>query len=253
MGLGLLLALIAAIDKQWRVPGTKTEADQPVVGIVLPHHDLARELIIQAGERLKQEINPRYIVVMAPNHFRPQSYTFSSSLALKDFSVAENEIRRLKEFDPNLILDKDLLEAEHGVVIPISYLQNFFPQAKFIPLIISPYFVPEKLRETAGFLVKIMPEDTLYVASIDFAHEKMVWEAAANNQETIATIGNFDYRLLLDYGNDHLDSPAAMGMLMHIGEKLGAKNWQTWFDSHGAKLTGDPTLQGTSYVVGVFR
>jgi hypothetical protein len=66
-------------------------------------------------------------------------------------------------------------------------------------------------------------------------------------------MSSFDYQKVLDYHDDHMDSPVAISVLMKTMESLNAKTWETWTSSHGGLITNTPTLNGTSYVVGVFK
>src|SRR3989344_3078584 len=227
----LLVMLVGAAGgwNHWRgrIAGVQTEKISRVRGIVLPHHELAGEIVMRSLERLAQTQDFSHIVIFSPNHFQPDSYTFSTADKIKDLPLDTKYLRELKEMDANAVWDQKLLENEHGVLIPAGYLKNYFPRASFLPIIFSPYFNQERL-------------------------EKMAEEAALKNLETIETIKNRDYQRLFGYGNDHLDSPAAMGTWMMTTEKLEAKNWETWYDSHGAMLTDNPLLNGTSYVIGVF-
>ncbi|OGC92890.1 AmmeMemoRadiSam system protein B [Candidatus Amesbacteria bacterium RIFCSPHIGHO2_02_FULL_47_9] len=252
----LLVMLVGAAGgwNHWRgrIAGVQTEKISRVRGIVLPHHELAGEIVMRSLERLAQTQDFSHIVIFSPNHFQPDSYTFSTADKIKDLPLDTKYLRELKEMDANAVWDQKLLENEHGVLIPAGYLKNYFPRASFLPIIFSPYFNQERLDKMAGWLAQAMPADTLFVVSVDFAHEKMAEEAALKNLETIETIKNRDYQRLFGYGNDHLDSPAAMGTWMMTTEKLEAKNWETWYDSHGAMLTDNPLLNGTSYVIGVF-
>lgn len=239
------------LGNAFRFPFFTTE-DKPARGLVLPHHDLAREIIVSALAQIAGQSVSR-IVVLSPNHFRPQSYTFTSTESLKSFPIDVKTIRLLRQSDPELVLDSKLLDGEHGLFVPMTYLAHQFPRAQFIPLAVSPYFDPDNLQRMADHLMSVLPPDTLFVASVDFSHEHMSFEAARFNAQTIAAISGFDYASLYRFTDDNLDSPAAVAVLLRIMEKNGAVNWETWYDSHGAVLTDTPTLQGTSYVIGAFR
>jgi poly-gamma-glutamate synthesis protein (capsule biosynthesis protein) len=137
-------------------------------------------------------------------------------------------------------------------MIPLSYLKFYFPEAKFVPLIAPPYFERGEISQIATFLSKSLPEDTLFVASVDFSHNNMLLEAAAKNKETENTIRNFDFETLYQYKDDHLDSPASIGLLLSTMQRLGTTNWELWYDSHGGLIEDEFTLQGTSYLIGIF-
>lgn len=235
------------------IMGASTESYRGISGLVLPHHDLAREMIIETVKMLA-EVKPdiQYIVVLSPNHYRPLGETFTSAINLKDFLMATEQINKLKVVYPGLVLDEKLLNGEHGLYIPMNYLAHYYPHAGFIPIAISPYYTTEKLKRMAEMLTKILPSQTLFVASTDFSHKQMQSEAYQSDQQTIKAIKEFDFQRLSGFGDDNLDSPAAMSTVMYIMQLLGATAWNTWQESHGAILTGNPRFSGTSYVSGVF-
>lgn len=259
--LAIFIIAVAGIIKSFMLKGTVAGIDtknenQLIRGLILPHHDLARELFIKSLEKIKKDQQFEVIVVLSPNHFYPESYAFSSSMSLKDFPLARNYLEEMRIYDPNIIFDTELVENEHGITIPLTYLKHYFPKAKFLPIIFSPRYSQEKLLSLARWMSKRLPSNTLYVAAVDFSHENMVEKALNYNKESITTIKLFDYPTLFSYekdNNSHMDSPSSIATLMMIMEQLGSKNWETWYSSHGSLLTNDPVLQGTSYVIGVFR
>lgn len=222
-------------------------------GLVLPHHELAKELIIKTLSVIKANQDFKYIVVIGPNHFRPESECLASTEKLKNFRLASEYFEKLKNSDIKVDWDETLLANEHSVNIPISYLYNYFPEAKFIPIIVSLYCEEKKLLAISDWLAKTMPANTLYVAGVDFSHGKMWAEALHNNEETINVISHFDYQKLYSFKDDYLDSPASMAILMMLMEKLNKKSWETWYSSHGALITGQLLNQSTGYVIGTFK
>ena len=97
-----------------------------------------------------------------------------------------------------------------------------------------------------------MPENTLYVCSVDFAHEKMLLEATENNKESEKIIKEFDYEKLYDFKDDHLDSPGSVGLLLNIMQELSSTKWELWQNSHAAFIEEKYDIQGTGYIIGIF-
>ncbi len=136
--------------------------------------------------------------------------------------------------------------------VPIKYLKQAFTGSEFVPILTAPGYTPETLKRMAEAIIKIMPENTLYVASVDFSHNNLPEPAEKYDSQTINTIRNFDYLNLYKFDDNHLDSPAAMATVMMIMEKLGTTDWELWENSHGGILTGNRLLKGTSYITGIF-
>ena len=249
-----ILGVVYYKNQTGKIAGTSTE--QPVVqqvsGIILPHHNLAEELIFSSLEKIKTEPY-EYIVIFGPNHFVPESPTFVSADQIEHYPLATNIIGKMRETFPDVEVSNSLVEKEHSIMLHLPSLQTYFPHAKIIPLVISPRYQRQDLREKINFLDATLPKNTLYIASVDFSHNMMLLEAMEKNEESIKVLQNFDYQTLLGFQDDHTDSPVSLALLLMAMEQKKATHWETWVSSHGALLTGDQTIQGTSYVIGVFR
>ena len=118
----LILALIfiaivtgAVISRKPTAISPSTENRTEIPGLVLPHHDLAQGIIINTVKKLA-EIQPdiKYIAVLSPNHYRPESDTFTSAMILKNFPIATDKIEAIQNAYPRLVMDEKLLDREHG-------------------------------------------------------------------------------------------------------------------------------------------
>lgn len=222
-----------------------------VRGIILPHHELAKEFIISSLETISQNQNFSYIVLIGTNHYQPESSQFISSISLHDAPIAEEIVYKLED-SQEIILDSEAVKNDHSITTSLPYLKYYFPQAMFIPILAPAHFDDRDIVNLSATLKEYLPENTLYVASVDFSHGKMVLEAMEKNRETENAIKNFDYRKIYTFKDDHLDSPSSIGLLLQTMQQLGATKWQVWYDSHGAFIEDNYSLQGTSYLVGVF-
>jgi AmmeMemoRadiSam system protein B len=104
----------------------------------------------------------------------------------------------------------------------------------------------------AKILSTILPARSLVVASTDFSHQHIQEEAYPLDSMTISAIKDFNFAKLLSFGDDNIDSPAAMAILMYVMQLEKTTTWETWQEGHGAVFSGKPQLVGTSYVTGVF-
>jgi AmmeMemoRadiSam system protein B len=250
----LFAVINAGNTKTGKVAGVKTDyTKQNIGGIILPHHGLAKELISESLDKVSNNNKYSYIVILSPNHFQPIGNTFTTSDKIFDYPLAAEFINKFGERFTNVDLNQDLLEKEHGITLHLPYLEKYYPHAKIVPLIFTNNSSENDILEKTVYLLEKLPDDTLFIASIDFSHETMLEEAMQKNSETIDVISNFNYSSLYGFEDDHLDSPVAMGMFLKIMEKLNATNWQIWHNCHSALIKNDPTLQGTSYVIGIFH
>ncbi len=213
-----------------------------IKGIILPHHDLAKEIFHVSLARLKEAQTPSTIVIYGTNHYFPTGQTFTTS----------NEVQ-IKYNLVNVLVDDEKIKKEHSIQTLLPYLNEYFPNVEIIPIIISSQYDMDKLDNMSKFLINTLPKDTLFIASVDFSHNSTVESGLSKNKESIEAISTFDYQKVLDYHDDHMDSPVAISLFMKTMENLNAKTWETWSSSHGGLITNDPTLNGTSYVVGTFK
>lgn len=242
----------AKIEERRKVAGAATEQKTPRA-IVLPHHNLATEMFHEGYQKLKElNVSPSVIVIYGTNHYHPNSPTLVTTTRLAEAKLAKEQIESLINSFPDIRVDENMVAGEHSITTQLLYIKEYFPEAKILPVIVSSQFDEEDLKKKAEYFSKL-PEDTLFVASIDFAHEVSLEEGLSRNKETIKTIENFDYNTLYSYENEHLDSPVGMALTMMTVEFLDKKSWKTWQSSHGALITNNRSSQGTSYVVGVFE
>jgi len=222
-----------------------------VTGIIIPHHDLANSLIIDSFQKLKENNEYTKIVVIGPNHFYPESPTIMTSYSLKDYPVDKSSVRMLENLGKDVLINQEKLENEHSIGIPIKYLSKIYPDAKFIPLAVSPFYTDDILTKVSNLLA-VDVDNTLFVLSIDFSHNLGIDEALKNNETSIDAIRNFDTQKILSFNDEYLDSPVSTVLFLDIMKILKAESWATLYSTHGSVIVGQPDLNGTSYVVGVF-
>ena len=238
-------------SRDGKVAGTQSEQKE-VRGIILPHHNLAENLILESFEKLKSE-NYSYVVILGPNHFAPNVNSLITAKEIPGYSF-ENEIMNsvLQKY-PDISQSPDLVEKEHSLTIHLPFIKNYFPEAKILPLMISPFSGNEDLSDKISYLASTVPSDTLFIASVDFAHDVLPELGFKNNQESISAISEFNYQTLTSFDDTHMDSPLSILALLYSMQKFGSTGWETWYSSHASLIENDPGVQGTSYVIGVFR
>ena len=232
----------------------KTEQNQPSIqGIILPHHNFAKEIIIDSYQQLSQE-NYQLIVIISPNHFHPQIGNIVSSRSVdrsqRNLQSANWLIDKLLVADL-ISIEEQMVANEHGINVHLDYLSQFYPEIEVLTLVMPVNPNPKKYAELQGILANL-PVKTLFIASIDFAHDVTYLEALKNNQESIEAIQSFDYQQIRHFDDQHLDSPQSITLLLQIMQQNRVTDFRVWHDTHGALLSNQVGLVGTSYVVGVF-
>jgi len=236
-----------------QIKGAKTENinTKEIRGIILPHHNFAKEIIMKSYEKLKAE-SYDIIVLMGPNHFYPETTNLIIPDSKSFASISEENLQYILDNVPNVIVDSDIVLKEHSITTQITYINQYFPGAKILPVII-----PEKnCDKDTNLLVDILsklPNRALYIASVDFAHDIKYIEALENNEESILAIRSFNLPIIETFDNKHMDSPKSIVILLKIMQKIGSTNFELLYNTHQAIIANSPDLIGTGYVIGVFR
>lgn len=221
-------------------------------GLVIPHHDLAKELIMRGIESTNNGVIYENIVIIGPNHYYPDGYFITTADTLGTHKIKKDFVRSLSSDSESITTDNKMLAGEHGVNIPLIYLNEVYPEAEIIPLAISTHGDQETMDKVSQILANNFKENTLFILAIDFAHNVGFFEGVENNEDTIEALSNFDYETIKNFDDKHLDSTLATTLFLKIMEKIGSTNWETLESSHGSVILGIPDLQGTSYVTGIF-
>lgn len=227
-----------------RKKNTPKPISPEIKGLILPHHDLAKELFHSSLKKLQSISQPETIVIYGTNHYFPTSQTYTTSTSIK------NEFQLSEE----ILADDERIQKEHSIQTVAPYLKEYYPNAKIIPIIVSSrYENIEELNTVIEYFISIFgSQRTLYIASVDFAHNVSLDEGMRKNQESIGSISEMNMSEILEYQDDHLDSPLAIITLLLTMKQLEANSWETWYSSHGALITNNLDLNGTSYVIGTF-
>jgi AmmeMemoRadiSam system protein B len=214
-----------------------------ISGIILPHHLLAASIIQQSIDRLQHQIAPTHVVILATNHFLPQGFPYitdsSSSAKLASFPVEINDA---------------LVNQDHSVQSLIPFISRAFPTSTVVPILVSAHHEPLEYYQVNGRLLSTLfdPTNTLFVASVDFAHNVSLEQGVRHNDQTIEMLRSFSYKSLLQLHDDYVDSPTTVATFLSIMQSISANNWETWYSTHGAQIENRLDAVGTSYVVGTY-
>lgn len=226
---------------------------QPIRGIILPHHNVAAQLIDSSLSRISKLEIPTLIIMLGPNHFASQKYTIVTADIIDGLSVKDEVSRKLIQTFPLIGIDNTIVNNDHAISVYAPYIKKYFPNAKVVPILFSRTNSKEELEKLASFLANNSSLQTLFLASIDFSHDSSSLEGIDNNKESINILQSFDYKKLLALKDDHMDAPDAAAVLLMTMQLLHTTTWETWHNTHSSILLNNPSLFGTSYVIGVFR
>lgn len=245
------LAIFKLYIQRQNVAGVSSKVSSPIAGIIIPHHDLAREYIISTVEKVSKQQQYSTIVVIGPNHFQPDSTNFLTTPEFYNYPIDSKLVTELIQTE-YFKADTITCEHDHSLGNPLLYLHHYFPNAKIVPILSPMNFNRDKISKISKIFTNIFPSDTLYVGSVDFSHGKTIIEAMDNNNQSEQSIKNFDYQQIYQYHDDHLDSPATIGLILNTMENIGVTNWQTWKSSDGTFINNNFNSTSTSYLLGAF-
>jgi AmmeMemoRadiSam system protein B len=110
----------------------------------------------------------------------------------------------------------------------------------------------EDARRVSAVLARLFP-GSLMVASIDFSHYRSAAEARARDAETLSAIRSSRVGRILSFGNDNLDSPGSLAILLDTMRLTGASRFVLRANTDSSALGGSALGGVTSYIHGFFR
>lgn len=234
-------------------PVTASAAGRLAGGLV-PHHDLAAELL-SGFFLLLEEDPPEVIFLVGPNHEAAGPPVITGRRPWQtDFGLVE--------VDPGAVdalvglglaaVEEDVLAREHAMGTLMPYIKFHAPEARVVPLILHRGLSRADLERLAGALAAELGPGRILVASVDFSHYLTRPEAEAMDRETLATITAGDLDRLLQMGPEHLDSPGSVAVLLTAMAAAGADGPTVLGHTNSGAILRDDLIETTSYFTFVF-
>jgi len=231
----------------------KSSKNQEIRGIIVPHHLLASNLIANAFYSISSE-KIITVVVVSPNHFFASQGQIISSLYdwQTPYGILESDKNFIKQLQANQLLniDEQPFEKEHGISNLVAFIKRTLPNAKIVPLIVKDTLSLKESEIFADNISKILPKDTLFIASLDFSHYLPGQIADFHDAKSLAVLTNFDYA-----GIDFLDvdSRPSLRIFLKYLDSKGASAFNLLDHSNSAYILKDENIsETTSYITGFF-
>lgn len=238
-----------------RAKAAPTARPGTLIGGLVPHHNLAGELLSRLLIQLEAH-PPRTVIVVGPNHDnRGQSIiTGRRSWATAFGAVTADQALVAGLAESGLAtIDDPSLEPEHAIGALMPYLKYHAPSAAVVPIILHRGVTLAQMNQLAAHLAPLISADTLLIASVDFSHYQTRLTAEANDAETLQAILDFDLDRLLAMGPEHVDSPPSLGVLMLVMRQLGAAAPVVEANTNSGRLFGTDLAETTSYFTFSYR
>lgn len=227
--------------------------------LIVPHH-LVADKQIQGGfayvAAARKNINTKRIILMGPNHFfKGQSSVITTD---RPWQTNYGEIAADSDFinlmaNRNLISQgKEIVEGDHSITSLLPFVEIFFPQADFVPLLMKEPISQQNAKILAKFLAENLDDETLIVASIDFSHYLPKEIADAHDKESIKALQTLDSNFLAN--KIDADSPHILTVLEKYLKLRGHIKFTLLHHTNSAELTGnlrEPST--TSHIIGFFE
>ena len=200
-------------------------------GAIIPHHLVAKELMVDLGNRLSTQKIPQ-IIIIGPNHFELGRY----HLLTDNNSISQGF----------LYYDSDVVNQDHACNAPRTVLQKILPQTKFSCILISTRVTPDEINSLSVYLKKVLGSNNVLIASVDFSHYLPMRQAQENDLITWNYLSKFDTISLLKLKDHFLDSPQTITLLFNYLNKINALNSTKINNLNSAQILNTPDLPSTT-------
>jgi AmmeMemoRadiSam system protein B len=223
-------------------------------GLLLPHDWAGGAFVTTPLRDLAASRKVTRVILLGPNHTNAGgAAVLTSDLPWETpFGQAEADRGAVTVLAATGLvgLEPDVLTYEHSVAGIVPAVRRYLPEAKVVPLILRGGLSAEDVERLATALTPLMDEGTVLVAAVDFSHGLPASVARQRDSETLALLSASDWAPLLRRGNEHLDSPASVAVLVETAGRLGATRFELRGNSNSGEISGDGASPVTSYIVG---
>jgi AmmeMemoRadiSam system protein B len=224
---------------------------KPIDGVILPHHEVASMVWQPTFSQLAaQKINK--IILLSPNHFwlGKQSVVVASEPAFEsNLKVAiDHEFITLINQSSWVEDNPEIVWHDHGVTNFVPLIKAQLPEAKVVPIVFKKNVSLKQIDSLVAQLIPYLDDQTVVIASLDFAHE--VTPMVANKNDTLSRqlIQKRDYSRIIKLSSSYVDSPVALVVYLKL---MDATHHQTNFiwQSHAGEFNHNCQQETTSYQV----
>jgi AmmeMemoRadiSam system protein B len=221
-----------------------------IAGGIIPHHLLVSYIITDFFHSLSKQ-NPKTIIIIGPNHYEKGDYKVLSSLYGWEtpFGVVEPNEKIIQELvEKKLVkIDEINFPNDYSVSGIIPFVKYYLPDTKVVPLLLSENMNEEDIRALSNSLSKYLNKDTIIVAAVDFSHYLTSLQAQEKNKVTLEAMQNFDYKQIISFKSDYLDSSSSIVTLLMTMKTLGTTEMDLLYNTDSGMANKSSTDKVTSY------
>jgi MEMO1 family protein len=227
------------------------QLEKPATGLIVSHHMYVSEHIAKLYSVLKAK-NIQTVAIIGPNHFNRGDRIMVSEYDYQTpWGILETDRTITGELKARNIasVDEKPFEIEHSISSQVGFIKAVAPNAKIVPIMLKRSVTEEEAAQVAQALHELLPENSVVVASVDFAHHTDNLTAQVHDKQAISILENFEFEKM--YSID-ADSPPSLYAVLKFMELRGAKNMQ-YQNTNAAIVSGNLAHKDvTSYVFAAF-
>ena len=219
--------------------------------IIVPHHLLARDLIIQTLEQVKNDYET--VILVGPNHQNSGQADIQTSRAIwkTQFGDLEPDEKLINNLTKNGVvqLEESHFAQEHSICGLVSFIKIYFSRAKIVPLILKNNTTQTQAKNLGRKLAENC-SNCLLIASVDFSHDVSATQATKNDSQSAKIITDLNEKRL---GQVVCDSQPTLQTLFSFLESKGAKRLNLVNQSNSAEISSQDFSTVTSYLTFTFE
>lgn len=225
---------------------------QPIA-IVVPHHNFVAQKRLEYFQNIAQK-RPlaKTIIIVGPNHFSPNQNNLIYSN--RQWHLSNGIVNFNSNIEPNLkpllTLDNNLVKNDHAIFNLLPDIKTVWPKATIFPILIGQNYPVSKLDTLISTISENCKFDCLLIASVDFSHYLPSGLTQIHDLKSIKELNNQN---LSEIPKLEVDSPQSLYVLSKFATLKTAKNWNLFFNSNSGKLSNNPDIETTSYVLGSYQ
>lgn len=225
-------------------------SDYKISGGIIPHHLFPGFIIADFYKRLSFQ-KPATIIIVGPNHLEKGNFKALTSLRRwkTPHGIVEPDINLIPDLlNKNVLkINEEVLANDVSVAGSMPFIAYFLPGVKVVPVLLSGRLNKEESEIIVDNLKNIWTDGFIIIASVDFSHYLTNKQAQEKDKITFEVIKNFDYRQLYILGNDYLDSPPSIGILLMVMQKIGKTKIDLFYNTNSGELQNNDFIETTSY------
>lgn len=257
---------IAFIDAQKFIAASRVDASlaenmppescPDMRGALVPHHDLAADLIGETMHYIAQcRPNLKTIIIVSPDHFNALPGGIGTANVV--YGTEGGDVETDAYFVDELLRSSAASDSprafqqEHGIGVLAPFINRLEPSARIVPVLLNQNMPRERYLAFERSLEKLLEENpqAFLLISSDMSHYLALNEALANDQEAREALEGGSESFFLSADDDYTDNGKGIALAMEV---LGTAPWHLFVHKSSVDY-GALERETTTYVTGFWE